>query len=167
MADAPFVYVTYIKTTPERLWEALTTSAFTEKYWSGTRIQSDWRVGSPVQLIDHEGQVSDTGEVLAADRPRRLSYSWRVDFHEELKKEGASRVTFELEPADDTVKLTVTHDQFVDNSKVRIGVSTGWPQILASLKSLLETGSALELTSVATLKREKEKAIARMLEGNR
>jgi uncharacterized protein YndB with AHSA1/START domain len=167
MADAPFVYVTYIKTTPERLWEALTTPAFTAQYWSGTRVESDWAVGSPVRLLDHAGQVTDTGEVLEADRPRRLSYSWRVDFHPELKAEGASRVTFELEPAEDAVKLTVTHDQFVDGSKVRVGVSTGWPIIMASLKTLLETGAALALTSVEKLEQQREAAIARMLEGDR
>lgn len=163
MADAPFVYVTYIKTTPEKLWEALTSPAFSRQYWSGTQVRSDWQVGSPIQLIDPEGQISDTGTILEAERGRKLSYSWNVDFVAELAAEGASRVTFELEPVVDTVKLTVTHDRFVDGSKVRLGVSEGWPQILASLKTLLETGKALALTGTEDLKARKDEAIARML----
>jgi uncharacterized protein YndB with AHSA1/START domain len=164
MADAPFVYVTYIQTTPEKLWEALTSSAFTTQYWSGTRLESDWNVGSAVTLIDPDGQTSDSGRVLVADRPRTLAYSWHVEFHPELKAEGASRVTFELEPVEDAVKLTVTHDQFPDHSKVRVGVSSGWPVIAASLKSLLETGKALAMTSVESYHAQKEAAIARMVE---
>lgn len=143
MADAPFVYVTYIHTTPERLWEALTNSEFTRRYWSGTSIRCDWGVGARLTLVSAEGDAQDTGEVLEYDPPRRLSYTWLVGFIEAMKAEGHSRVTFELEPVPGAVKLTLTHDRFPNASKVREAVSTGWPAILSSLKTLMETGSPL------------------------
>jgi len=91
---------------------------------------------------------------------RRLSYSWQVEFHEEFRRERPSRLTFELEPMGAEVKLTVIHDDFDPGSKVLVAVSGGWPMILASLKSLMETGSALALTSAEAAKSTEEKAIA-------
>jgi uncharacterized protein YndB with AHSA1/START domain len=161
--DKPeFVYVTYIKTTPEQLWQALTDGEFTRRYWFGRRVKSDWRVGSRVEFWADDGKLSDSGEILEANRPRRLSYTWTVEFIEELRREPPSRVTFELEPLGDVVKLTVTHDQFGPGSAVLKGVSNGWPIILASLKSLLETGMPLAVTSAEAAKRAEQEAAARM-----
>jgi uncharacterized protein YndB with AHSA1/START domain len=152
--DRPkFVYEIYIATTPERLWEALTGGEFTYQYWGGRRIQSDWKPGSPVRHVKEDGSVDWQGEVLRADPPRLLSYTFEVR-PDSAKREVAgrlvddateppSRVTFELSPFMDKVKLTLTHDDFTPGSKVLEGVSQGWPAILSSLKSLLERGEAL------------------------
>jgi uncharacterized protein YndB with AHSA1/START domain len=107
------------------------------------------------------GAIHDTGTVLDYDPPRRLSYSWRVEFHEVFRRERASRVTFDLEPMGPEVKLTVTHDDFDPGSKVLEAVSNGWPMVLASLKSLLETGCALVLGGTDAAESAREKAIAR------
>jgi uncharacterized protein YndB with AHSA1/START domain len=144
MTKPNFVYVTYIQTTPEQLWQALTDGTFTQRYWFGRRIESDWKVGGRVTLW-HEDKVSDSGEVLECDPPRRLSYSFHVEFVEEPRAEPPSRVTFEIEKLGAQVKLTLTHDRFEPGSKVLAGVATGWPVILSSLKSLLETGQPLKM----------------------
>jgi uncharacterized protein YndB with AHSA1/START domain len=144
MTDSKFVYVTYIRTTPEKLWEALTKPEFTRAYWFGVTHDCAWEIGSPWRLIFSDGRVADTGEVVAIDRPRRLVLKWRNEFRPELKAEGYSRATLELEPMGDTVKLTVTHEMDREGSAFVDAVSDGWPSILASLKSLLETGKALE-----------------------
>ena len=162
MTELKFVYVTYIATTPEKLWQALTDGAFTERYWFGTRIESDWSLGAKVSFRS-DGSISDYGEVLECKPYTRLSYSWHVKFHEAFSRERPSRVTFELEPVGPgraEVKLTVTHEDFDPGSKVLAAVSNGWPVILASLKSMLETGTALAATSAEAAKAAKEKAIA-------
>ena len=146
MPKPEFVYVTYIETTPEKLWEALTDSAFTRRYWFDTEVQSDWKVGSPFAL---EGKITDTGTILEAERPRRLSYTFKHELFEELRKEPATRVAFTIEPYDNLVKLTVTHEGFVEGSKLLGSISKGWPAILSGLKSLLETGKAFAITPAA------------------
>jgi uncharacterized protein YndB with AHSA1/START domain len=138
-----FVYVTYIRTTPETLWDHLTKPEFTRVYWHGVSAQSDWKPGSSWRLMFSDGRVADTGEVVEVDRPRRLVIKWRNEFKPELKAEGYSRATFVLEPAGDVVKLTVTHEIDRTGSKFIEAVSQGWPSVLSSLKSLLETGTAL------------------------
>lgn len=143
MSKPSFVYVTYIRTSPEKLWRALTDGEFTQRYWSGRRVESDWKVGARVTFW-HDGKASDSGEVLECEPPRRLSYSFHVEFVEELRSEPPSRVTFEIEKLGAQVKLTLTHDGFEPGSKVLAGISTGWPAILSSLKSLLETGRPIE-----------------------
>lgn len=145
MTKPSFVYVTYIRTTPEKLWRALTDGEFTQRYWFGRRVESDWTVGARVTFW-HDGKLSDSGEVLECEPPRRLSYSFHVEFVEELRRDLPSRVTFELEKLGAQVKLTLTHDEFEPGSKVLAGVSTGWPVILSSLKSLLEAGHTIDLT---------------------
>jgi uncharacterized protein YndB with AHSA1/START domain len=166
MTEPKFVYVTFIATTPEKLWQALTDGAFTEQYWFGTRIESDWTLGARVSFSRND-EVSDYGVVLECEPPRRLSYSWRVEFHEEFRHERPSRVTFEIEPIPAStggkrpeVKLTVIHDDFDDGSKVFRAVSGGWPLVLASLKSLLETGGGLTSASADALKAAEERALA-------
>jgi uncharacterized protein YndB with AHSA1/START domain len=141
-----FVYVTYIRTTLENLWDALTKPEFTRAYWCETWQDCDWKPGSPWRLMIPDGRVGDSGEVLEIDRPHRLVLSWRNEFTE-MKAEGYSRAIFDLEQVGDTVKLTVTHEMEQEGSKFIARVSEGWPHILSSLKSLIETGQALEETS--------------------
>jgi len=137
-----FVYVTYIRTTPEKLWSALTNPEFTKKYWFGMHQESDWNAGSPWRLVFGDGRTADVGEILESDPPKRLAIKWRNEFKPELKAEGHSRCTIELEPVGDAVKLTITHAMEMERpaSKVIDAVSGGWPKILSNLKSLLETG---------------------------
>jgi uncharacterized protein YndB with AHSA1/START domain len=139
MSKPEFVYVTYIETTPEKLWDALTSSEFTRQYWFDTEVRSDWKVGSPFALV-MSGETTDTGEILEADRPRRLAYTFKHEINEEMRKEPTTKVVFTLEPYDRLVKLTVTHEGFGVGSKLLDGISRGWPAILSGLKSLLETG---------------------------
>ncbi len=145
MSRPEFVYVTYIATTPERLWQALTGGEFTKKYWFNRRIESSWQPGSPVRFYDGDTDtVTDDGVVLAADRPRRLSYSFGpVGYPPSGSLEGGySRVTFTIEPFDALVKLTLVHDELLSD-EVAVGYREGWSPILSSLKTFLETGHPL------------------------
>ena len=148
MRKPEFVYVTYIETTPEKLWEALTDSAFTRQYWFDTEVRSDWKVGSPIALV-MSGTVTDTGEILEADRPRRLSYTFKHERDDDMRNEPATKVVFTLQPFGKLVKLTVTHEGFGVGSKLLDGISKGWPAILSGLKSLLETGKVLAIPPAA------------------
>lgn len=143
--NSKFVYVTYIRTTPEKLWEALLQPEFTRQYWFGVVHECDWRPGSPWKLVFSDGRVADAGTVVEIDPPRRLVLSWRNEFRPELKEEGFSRATITLEPAGATVKLTILHEIDRDGSQFIAAVSTGWPMLLSNLKSLLETGQVLEI----------------------
>jgi len=138
-----FVYVTYIRTTPETLWDHLTKPEFTRAYWHGVWADCAWKPGAPWRLMYSDGRVADTGEVVEIDPPRRLVLKWRNEYRPELKAEGYSRATFELEPVSDMVRLTVTHEIDRTGSKFIEAVSQGWPIVLSSLKSLIETGKAL------------------------
>ncbi len=145
MGNDRFVYVTFIRTTPEKLWAALIEPEFTRQYWFGSIQKSDWKPDSPWQLIGADGTVTDTGSVLEIDPPRRMVISWRNEFMPDLKADGYSRATFELEPQQDVVKLTVTHEIGKQGSKFIQAVSGGWPMVLSGLKSLLETGQPLAI----------------------
>ncbi|MBV8210826.1 MAG: SRPBCC family protein [Burkholderiaceae bacterium] len=140
MSKSTFVYTIYIRTSAERLWEALTTPQFAKQYWFGMHVQTDWKKGSPWQLLFSDGRVADTGEVVEAEPPRKLVLRWRNEWKPEFKAEGDSVCTMLLEPDNDAVKLTVTHEMQRDGSGLIQAVSGGWPQILSNLKSLLETG---------------------------
>lgn len=142
MSKPEFVYVTYIETTPEKLFQALTDSEFSQQYWFGTVFRTDWTVGSPFALVMN-GQVTDTGKVLEFDPPRRLAYTFHHELSETARKETPSRVTFVLEAYGKLVKLTLTHDEFAPDSILINPISKGWPAILSALKSLLERGEAL------------------------
>ena len=144
MSKPQFVYVTYIETTPEKLFQALTDSAFTKRYWFGTELRTDWKVGSPVEVVMNE-TVTDTGRILEFDPPKRISYSFHHEANEVLRKEKPSRATFVLEPYGTLTKLTLIHDDFAPDSLTLGAISKGWPAILAGLKSLLETGNALSI----------------------
>jgi uncharacterized protein YndB with AHSA1/START domain len=144
MSKSAFVYVTFIRTTPERLWSALTTPEFMRQDWFGMHCESDWKPGSPWKLVFADGRIADTGQILEADPPRRLVIKWRNDWKPELKAEGDSLCTFEIEAVRDlgpqAVKLSITHANERPDSKLIEAVSGGWPRILSNLKSLLETG---------------------------
>jgi uncharacterized protein YndB with AHSA1/START domain len=146
MASSRFVYVTYIRTTPEELWRALTDPEFTRRYWCETAHESEWKPGSSWRVMIPDGRVADSGEVVEVEPHRRLVLKWRNEFKPELRAEGYSRLTYELEPQGSSVKLTVIHEMDKPESKFIEAVSNGWPMILASLKSLLETGEPLEET---------------------
>ncbi len=148
MSKPEFVYVTYIETTPEQLWDALTSSEFSRRYWFGTELRSDFKVGSRLALVMN-GETTDTGEILKADPPRRLSYTFRHEVNEAMRREPATKVTFRLEAFGNLVKLTVTHEGFVEGSQLLGAISRGWPAILSGLKSLLETGKVLTIPPVA------------------
>jgi uncharacterized protein YndB with AHSA1/START domain len=143
MSEPKFVYVSYIATTPEKLWEALTSAEFTTQYWGGRRIASDWKVGGRVTISDDEGNQDVEGEVLVADAPRELSYSWKSLTDPAFTAEGFTRVTFRIEPMGPALKLTVIHEGFAPGSKLFDAINQGWPAILSSLKSLMETGRGL------------------------
>ena len=143
MSDQKFVYVTYIRTTPAKLWEALTKPEFQKAYWFGVHQETDWKPGGAWKMVYSDGKVTDTGEVVEFDPPKRLVLKWRNEFMPELKAEGYSRCVMELEPAGDSVKLTVTHTPDGNAPKFIAAVSGGWPKVLSSLKSFLETGTAL------------------------
>lgn len=149
MNDDRFVYVTYIRTTPDKLWEALTTPEFTRRYWFGVSLESDWTLGASWKLVFQDGRIADAGEVLEIDPPRRLVLSWRHELRPDLHAEGFAKATFDLEPREELVKLTVVHEIDRQGSKLIEAVSGGWPMILSSLKSLLETGAAHPRTGQA------------------
>jgi uncharacterized protein YndB with AHSA1/START domain len=138
-----FVYVTYIGTTPERLWSALTSAEFIQQYWRGVRPETEWKLGGSWKLLFPDGRVADTGEIVAFEPSKRLSIRWRNEFMPDLKAEGWSLCTMEIEPSEGIVKLTVTHSMERKDSKFVAAVSSGWPQILCNLKSLLETGAVI------------------------
>lgn len=146
MNNDRFVYVIYIRTSAEKLWDALTKPEFTRAYWVQCWQDSAWKQGAEWKLMIPDGRVGDAGEVVEIDKPRKLVLRWRNEFIPELRAEGYSRCTMRLEPAGDAVKLTVIHEIDKPESKFINSVSSGWPAILSSLKSLLETGDALEAT---------------------
>jgi uncharacterized protein YndB with AHSA1/START domain len=141
MLRSTFVYVTYIRATPERLWSALTDDVeFMKQYWFGMRCESQWTAGSPWQMVSGEGLIINTGEIAEAEPPRRLVIHWQKP---ELKAEGDSHCTMELEPSGAAVKLSITHTIEGEPSKLMAMVSASWPKIISNLKSLLETGSTV------------------------
>jgi uncharacterized protein YndB with AHSA1/START domain len=143
MTETAFVYVTYISAKQDQVWKGLLDSEFTRKYWEHDNV-SDWKPGSRWEhkRTDGSGQVDMVGKVVEATPPRRLVMTWARPAEEQIEA-AHSRVTIELEPIDSMVKLTVTHDKLVPGSDMLKGISNGWPRVLSSLKSLLETGKAL------------------------
>jgi uncharacterized protein YndB with AHSA1/START domain/DNA-binding transcriptional ArsR family regulator len=157
MENPDFVYTTYIRTTPERLWQALTEPSFTRRWWQ-TTFETDWLVGSPMTWDNNGIVVADPEQiVLESDPYRRLVYTWHTftpEFSErmddellaKLSGERRSRVAFDIEPVGDMAKLTVVHDDFEPGSTAATMVRNGWPIYLSSLKTLLETGEPLAST---------------------
>lgn len=143
MSASQFVYVTYIRTTPEKLWEALTGADFIRQYFFGVTFDTDWKPGSPWRMVHADGKVTDAGEVLEFTPPSRLELKWRNEFMPECTEEGYTRFVAEIEAYGDAAKLTVTHTADIGESKTIRAVSGGWPRILSNLKSLLETGEVV------------------------
>lgn len=138
MSKPELVYVNAIAAPPEKVWQALTDPAFTARYWYGTRVESDWRVGSPITFVKPEGMgPPDTGIVLVADRPRTLSFSWHIVWGE-MAREKDSRVTFTIEADGAGSKLILVHDEFEEGSQAAEALKNGWKGILAGLKKILE-----------------------------
>jgi uncharacterized protein YndB with AHSA1/START domain len=137
------VHVTYIKTTPERLWQALTDGSVTSRYYFGTVVKSDWKPGSQYRFTDANGKVHIEGEVVEADRPRKLVTTFKATWDDEVSKDKPTVATFEIQPMGDVCKLTVIHSGFDGETATFHQVTGGWPLLTASLKSLLETGEAL------------------------
>jgi|SRR5215471_11525856 len=144
MAESQFLYVSYIRAAPQKIWDALTDPEMNKQFWGGYHQDSSWKVGADYKVAGPDGRVWDSGKVLECDPPKRLRVSWTHMSEGAMKAEGESTCTIELEAAQPGVtKLTLTHVIGVADSKLIAGVSTGWPSILSSLKSLLETGQAL------------------------
>lgn len=136
-----FVSVTYIRTTPAQLWEALTDPRIVRQYWFGAIVECDWQRGSPWKMSHPDGRVVDTGEILEIEPPRRMVIRWQNEWNPEFKAEGTSRCTIELAATDRAVKLTITHELDRPQSKFIRALSDTWPLCLSNLKSLLETGA--------------------------
>jgi uncharacterized protein YndB with AHSA1/START domain len=135
------VFEIYIKTTPERLWEAITDPELRARYTFGVGIKSDWTAGSSYEAVHPTGAAISAGENLEVDPPRRLVQSFNALWSDDVKAEGTSRVTWEIEPVADSCRLTVTHDQLREGANDEL--YGGWPMILSGLKTLLETGELL------------------------
>ena len=147
MSKPKFVYVTFIRATPEKVWEAITRADLTEKYWFGYRVSAEGKPGDRITAMSPAGQKAHDDPILESDPPRRLVYGWKP-LYKDVPNERASRVTFELKPVKGQTRLTVTHDDFDEGSKIFEMISSGWPAVLSSLKSFLETGQGLEPTWV-------------------
>lgn len=141
MSRSTFVYVSYIRTTQDKLWAALTDAEFMKQYWLGHHCESEWVAGSAWKMVSSKGAITDAGQIVESDPPRRLVIRWTHQQNPELAAEGASSCTMELAPAGAAVKLSITHTIEREPSKLITAVSGGWPMILSNLKSLLETGS--------------------------
>jgi uncharacterized protein YndB with AHSA1/START domain len=145
MSKASFVYVTYIRTTPEKLWQALTDPEFNRQYWFDAHQETDWKKGSPWKLVFSDGRIADAGEILDIEPLKRIVIKWRNEFLPDFKAAGYTRCTMDIEQTGEMLKLTVLHEAEAEgpHKLIEEGVSRGWPIILSSLKSLLETGNAL------------------------
>ncbi|MEE8370510.1 MAG: SRPBCC family protein [Sphingomonadales bacterium] len=146
MSDLKYLYVTVIAASPEKVWRDLTTPEFTQQYWHKTRVQSDWKEGSGITFETPDGGIGCEGSILKADHPRELSYTWRFPRIPEAAAEEPSRVTFLLEALGEHTRLTILHDRFPEGSVVYDLVEPGWPLVIAGLKTLLETGTAVDFT---------------------
>ena len=140
------VYTIYIAASPEKVWQALTSAEFSRKYFSGFAIEADLKIGGDFIARAPDGSVHIGGEVIECDPPRKLTVTWNVNWPALVEKLGPTLVTYEIEPAGDVVKLTMlqSHDRDISED-ILSGGRTGWPAILSSLKSLLETGQALTI----------------------
>ncbi|WP_047985728.1 SRPBCC family protein [Ornithinibacillus californiensis] len=148
METTSFTYVSYIETTPERLWNALTKSEHTEKYFFGTAIESEWKIGASVNYL-REGEIVDYGTITRLELNQMLSYTWTSTMDKTTNREEPTHVTFLIKQLGPVVRLTLKHDQLlpsdiVHNDDTYEGFNNGWPAIISNLKSYLETGKTLE-----------------------
>ena len=144
MAESRFLYVTYIRAPAQKVWDALIDPEQNKVFWSGYHQASSWDVGADFAIVSADGKAWDTGKVLAFDPPKHFTVTWNHQHDAAMKAEGESTCRFDVEALSDALtKLTVTHVMPVADSKLIGAVGTGWPMILSSLKSLLETGMPL------------------------
>jgi uncharacterized protein YndB with AHSA1/START domain len=143
------VYQVYIRTTPERLWKAITDPALTKQYFYDTAVQSDWSAGSPITHVMPDGKVALRGKILEADPPRRLVHTFAAEHDELARDDRPSRVTWEIERRGDVCQLTVTHDDFDGETRTFQNVRLGWNLVISGLKTLLETGQPLVIGAPA------------------
>jgi uncharacterized protein YndB with AHSA1/START domain len=134
------VFEIYIKTTPERLWEAITDSEIRSKYQFGAKVTSDWKPGSKFEMTAGDFPLGE-GEIIEVDPPRRLVQTMVALWGEDVKAEGTTRITWDIEPVEDSCRLTLTHDQMREGANDQL--YGGWPMILSGLKTWLETGELL------------------------
>lgn len=140
------VYEVYIRTTPDKLWQALTDPEISKQYFYGGSVLSEWRPGSSYALRDGDGDVNMLeGKVLEVDKPRKLVHTFLAVHDDEQRKERPSRVTWQIEPLGEVCKLTVTHDDFDGETKTYKSVQSGWGPVLSGLKTILETGKPLNV----------------------
>ena len=139
MLKPAFIYVSYIETTPEELWEALTSSKFTTRYWWDTSLISDWKVGSSFEMVRGDGTVSDAGKVVAYDPPRLLSYTWIASWTGDVK----TTVRWELEPANQGTLVRIRHSGLAAHPEVAQSYR-GWPRMLGWLRAFLEIGETAD-----------------------
>jgi uncharacterized protein YndB with AHSA1/START domain/DNA-binding transcriptional ArsR family regulator len=139
------VYEVYIRTTPEKLWQAITSPEFTQKFFYGTAVRSGWKMGDTVEHVQPDGTIALTGKVLEVTPPRRLVHTFVAMHDPETARERPSRVTWEIEPRGGTCLLTLTHDDFDGETATWKSVRLGWNPVLSGLKTLLETGEPLAI----------------------
>lgn len=145
MSKAEQIYTTYIKTTPEKLWDAITNPEFARQYWGGNANFSDWKKGSKWQHQEFNTKALFVGgEVLESNPPSRLVLTWENP----EDSSDVSHVTFDIEKVQELVRLTVKHDRLKEGSGMAGSVSRGWPLVLSSLKSFLETGKPIDIVAV-------------------
>jgi uncharacterized protein YndB with AHSA1/START domain len=142
MKNSSFVYVTYIRAPQQKVWDALTKPEFQKQYWFGGHQESSWKKGAEWKMFMPQHGLTDSGEILEIDPPKRVVIKWRNEFKPELKAEGYSRCVMELAQENDLTRLTITHTIEKENAQFIQAVSGGWPRILSSLQSFLETGRA-------------------------
>ena len=148
MSKPEFVYMTVIAAAPEEVWKGLTAPEFTRQYWHNTRVQSDYEPGSRIEFLNEDDSIGVAGKILMADPPKELSYTWQFTGADSAAKDDPpSRVTFRLEAIRTGTRLTVIHDQLEEGSQTAGMVAFGWPHVIAGLKTLLETGKAIDFTA--------------------
>ena len=148
MSKPEFVYMTLIAAPPEEVWKGLTTAEFTRQYWHNTRVRSDFEPGAAIEFLNDDDGIVVAGDILRADRPSELCYTWQFTGDDSVAKDDPpSRVTFRLEAIRTGTRLTVIHDQLEEGSQTATLISFGWPHVIAGLKTLLETGEAVDFTA--------------------
>jgi uncharacterized protein YndB with AHSA1/START domain len=147
MSKPEFVYMTVIAAPPEEVWKGLTTAEFTRQYWHKTRVRSDYEPGGKIEFLNEDDSVGVAGEILTADFPIELAYTWEFTGKDSIALgDPPSRVTFKLERLNAGTRLTVVHDQLVEGTQTTSMITFGWPHVIAGLKTLLETGKAVDFT---------------------
>jgi uncharacterized protein YndB with AHSA1/START domain len=140
--------MTVIAAPPEEVWKGLTTAEFTRQYWHNTRVRGDYRPGGKIEFLNPDDSIGVAGEIIKADHPEELVYTWQFTAPDSVAKDDPpSRVSFRLERVGVGTRLTVVHDQLVEGTQTASMITFGWPHVIAGLKTLLETGEAVDFTS--------------------